>query len=78
MKLDGPVAFDRVQVGVADPAGFNLYQQFARTRARHRDFFDCQGLAECSCNRCFHGFIHHCLRSLIKIPYARTWTLSRP
>ncbi|MNT53337.1 hypothetical protein D3C72_1904210 [compost metagenome] len=50
---------------MADAAGLDLHQQFARTRARHCDFFDYQGFAECACNCGLHGFVHHCLRSLI-------------
>jgi len=63
--FDGPVAFDGVQVRVTDTAGFDLYQEFARTRARHGDFLDYQRLAKRACDCCLHGLVHHYLRSLI-------------
>ncbi|KAG1303581.1 hypothetical protein G6F63_016670 [Rhizopus arrhizus] len=65
IRFDGPVAFNGVQIGVADAARFNLHQQFARTGAGYLDFFDYQGLAECACNCGLHGLVHHYLRSLI-------------
>ncbi|KAF1852498.1 hypothetical protein Lal_00037231 [Lupinus albus] len=56
--FDRPVAMGRVQVGMADAAGFELDQDLARTRRGDGHLFNRQGLAEFADDGRFHHLRH--------------------
>lgn len=55
MRLDGPVAFGRMQIGVADAGGGNLDQDLIVCRSGYRHFFDRERLPEGTHHGGFHG-----------------------
>jgi len=50
-----PVAISDVEIGMADATGFNCYQNFAGTRLRARNIYDCERLLEFLQDGSFHA-----------------------
>ena len=56
--LNRPVAVRRVQIRVADTAGFDLYQDLALTNLRHGHLIDLQRFLELAHHGRLHRFRH--------------------
>ena len=71
-RLDRPVAFDGMQIGVTDAARGDLDQDVAGAGTRNRHLLDREGLAECAHDGGFHGVGHGWLRGVGKVVAARS------
>jgi hypothetical protein len=58
LRLDGPIAIDCMQIGVAHAGRSNLDKDLAHPRRRHRNLFDGKRLYQRSDHRRLHGSRH--------------------